>query len=605
MAEIYRARTLGIGGFEKYYAIKKILPHLTENQEFITMLIDEAKIVVSLQHANIVQVLELGKVGDSYFIAMEYVHGMDLVTILKTCAYNNFMMPFEHTVHIGMSACSGLYHAHSKKDSSGATLGIIHRDISPHNVLLSYDGEVKVIDFGVAKASIKMTHTMSGIIKGKLLYMAPEQAMAKQIDHRADLFALGLVLYKMTTHQLPFEGENEFQIYNKLVQGKVVPPKKHNPKIPDKLSDLILKSLKKKPEQRFQDAFRFRNALGSVLSEIAPGYSSSRLARFMETYFPPRPLQNPEPIEPAPDVSLVGSPPPTAEPGYPDLFSGASPALMTSAPAQSGAAQAQGQRGPDLPYGDPNSWSQQGYAPPGAQGPAAPASPSALRTPAGGLVGPRDPTVQVRVPYGVSLLNQETVPASAGLRAEDLFPDGFPPTGSGDYDPRPLDAELKGVRRSLGAKVFVGVLVFLVLLFGGIVGTYHVLEFIAGSPGGSGGRGRPRVEPVAALDSGPGGGDAADAADQGAPDVRTGSVEVSDREPGAGEIRVQLHSLPPGADVLQGVDEYVGQTNLAIIKRQKRGAKLRFTFQKDGYRTERRMIPLDRDRKVLVRLRRR
>ena len=360
MAEIYRARTLGIGGFEKYYAVKKILPHLTENQEFITMLIDEAKIVVSLQHANIVQVLELGKVSDSYFIAMEYVHGMDLATILKTCAYNNFMIPYEHTVHIGMSVCSGLYHAHSKKDGGGVNLGIIHRDVSPHNVLLSYDGEVKVIDFGVAKASIKMTHTMSGIIKGKLLYMAPEQAMAKDIDHRADLFAVGLILYKMTTHQLPFEGDNEFQIYNKLVQGKVVPPKKHNPKIPDKLNDLILKSLKKKPDQRFQDAFRFRNALGSVLSEISPGYSSSRLAQFMETYFPPRPLQNPEPIAERPEVSLVGTPPPTSQPPYPDLFNGASPGLMTSAPAHGGAPAQTPQPGPDLPYGVPEAWPGQG-----------------------------------------------------------------------------------------------------------------------------------------------------------------------------------------------------------------------------------------------------
>ena len=171
MAEVFRARTIGIGGFEKWVAIKKVLPHLSENKEYMTMLIDEAKIAVTLNHANIAQVLDLGKISESYYIAMEYVHGMDLATILKTCAYNNFTIPFEHTIHVAMQVCAGLFHAHAKTDEQGVNLGIIHRDVSPHNVLVSYDGEVKVIDFGVAKASIKMTHTMSGIIKGKLLYM--------------------------------------------------------------------------------------------------------------------------------------------------------------------------------------------------------------------------------------------------------------------------------------------------------------------------------------------------------------------------------------------------------------------------------------------------
>ncbi len=595
MAEIYRARTVGIGGFEKYCAIKKILPHLSENQEFITMLIDEAKIVVSLQHANIVQVLDLGRIDNSYYIAMEYVHGMDLATIIKTCAYNNFMMPYEHTVYIAMQVCSGLYHAHSKTDSAGRNLGIIHRDISPHNILISYDGQVKIIDFGVAKASIKMSHTMSGIIKGKLLYMAPEQAMAKEIDHRADLFALGLVLYKMTTFKLPFEGENEFQIYNKLVQGKVVPPKRLNPDIPDSLNEVILKALKRKPSARYQDAFQFRTALSQVLAELAPGYSASRLAQFMETYFPPRPVATPPP----PTAEQVNQALEAEADMYASLLEGGEDVLSSTAYSQGGAT---GQ----LPG------SQDG-APPviegaGPLGPGHVAGPSyqGMPPPPSHGIGQFERTVKVSTPYGVGLLSGETIPAAANLSVDELVPDGLPDVRT----PVPP-------RYGLGFKIFIGVVVFLVLLFAGIVGGYQLLVYLsapkadsvhvaARRPSASRGARHPRGEvadvPGEDVDI-VGGAARPGRAHDGAEAMGRDGPREGER-PGPGEIRITLQSIPQGAEIYQGILR-IGQTDMTIFKKRKKGAKIRFRFIKEGYREVQRTVSLDRDRRVLVRLRRR
>lgn len=638
MAEIYRARTVGIGGFEKFCAIKKILPHLNENQEFITMLIDEAKICVSLQHANIVQVFDLGKINESYYIAMEYVHGMDLATILKTCAYNNFIFPFEHTVHIGMQVCSALYHAHNQLDASGKNLGIIHRDISPHNILISYDGEVKIIDFGVAKASIKMTHTMSGIIKGKLLYMAPEQAMAKDIDLRADLFSLGLVLYKMTTHQLPFEGENEFQIYNKLVQGKVLPPKKHNPRIPDSLDELILKALRKRPQERFQDAFELRNALAQVLAELAPGYSNSRLAQFMETYFPPRPLVNPEPISAPSIISPLDASADSLS--YEELFNSDS-GLLASSPPTLGSGAAAGAypgRAPAAilpPKPDP--------AEPGRGTPASGRAASESGGPYGaghragpshaGLVPPmpqglgrHDQTVRVSVPFGVSLLSQETVPASAALFASDLFGDG---TGDGlDAGSDGVPDELRSPRRLLALKVFLGALAFIALLLIGIFGGYYLLEklstpevavtFTPGKPASrlaatSAAPGRAEDDRTkgkaagnsqqAGRDPGAAGSEGSGAAVPLADGARDGAATAGGSEPppGAATVTIILESIPEGAEVYQD-SVFVGRTPTELRKPQKEGAKIRFTLRKEGHRTRMITVPLDKDQKSLVRL---
>ena len=285
MAEIYRATMPGIGGFEKTVAIKKILPHLAENEEFITMLIDEARIIVSIDHYNIAQVYDLGRIDDSYYIAMEYIHGPDLSDVIKGMARRNQYVPIPHAIYIGSCICAGLHVAHAKTDEQGNPLNIVHRDVSPHNVLLSYAGDVKIIDFGVAKASTKETHTKMGVIKGKLLYMAPEQAKAEDIDGRSDLFAAGLIIYKMVTNQLPFQGENEFQIYNNILNKQITPPKILNPDVPDAFNDVIMKLLARNPDDRYQDGYAAKQDLDRALHQIAPGYTVNRLSRFIDENF--------------------------------------------------------------------------------------------------------------------------------------------------------------------------------------------------------------------------------------------------------------------------------------------------------------------------------
>ncbi len=286
MAEIYRAtRPGGLGSFEQVLAIKKILPHLVENDEYITMLIDEARLVVGLNHANIAKVFDLGQIDNSYYIAMEYVHGVDISTIIKDAQRNQRHIPYEHIAYIMSGLCMGLHVAHHATNQQGQPLNIIHRDISPHNVLISFAGDVKVIDFGVAKASSKEGQTQVGVIKGKLLYMAPEQAMAGNIDGRADLFAAGLVMYKMLTWELPFQGDNEFQIYSNILNKEIVPPKVLNPGIPDELNQICMKLLQRDVQQRYQDGYSAKKDFDRALHRIAPGYNPSRLGRFIEDNF--------------------------------------------------------------------------------------------------------------------------------------------------------------------------------------------------------------------------------------------------------------------------------------------------------------------------------
>jgi serine/threonine protein kinase len=189
MAEVFKAKAFGVEGFERLVAVKRILPSIAEDQEFITMFVDEAKIAVQLTHANIAQIFDLGRVGDSYFIAMEYVHGKDLRAIFDRARKRGETVPVPMACYVAMKICEGLDYAHNKKDAAGRDLHLVHRDVSPQNVLLSYDGEVKVIDFGIAKAAGKAGKTQAGILKGKFGYMSPEQVRGLPLDRRSDIFA--------------------------------------------------------------------------------------------------------------------------------------------------------------------------------------------------------------------------------------------------------------------------------------------------------------------------------------------------------------------------------------------------------------------------------
>ena len=190
MAEIFKARLDGIGGFHRTFAIKRILPHLTANPEFVDMLVDEAKVAGLLSHANIVQILDLGSIDQQYYIAMEFVNGRDLGQILARCADKGITLPVPHAVYVLLEMLKGLEYAHNRQVMRGgrpAPLNIVHRDISPANVLLSFQGEVKLTDFGIAKASVKALETMSGVVKGRFDYMSPEQASGGTIDQRSEI----------------------------------------------------------------------------------------------------------------------------------------------------------------------------------------------------------------------------------------------------------------------------------------------------------------------------------------------------------------------------------------------------------------------------------
>ncbi|MFI5289596.1 MAG: serine/threonine protein kinase, partial [Polyangia bacterium] len=208
MAEIYVAKTAGVGGFEKLIALKVIHPNFSEDPEFVQMLVDEAKLSVQLQHANIVQTFDLGRIDEQYYIAMELIDGIDLYRLLRQASEKEIDFPFEVAAFIAQETSSGLDYAHRKRDSKGRPLKIVHRDVSPQNVLVSYDGQVKIVDFGIAKAALRGQQTAAGVIKGKYYYMSPEQAWGDPIDARSDVFSTGILLYEMLVGQMLYLEED-------------------------------------------------------------------------------------------------------------------------------------------------------------------------------------------------------------------------------------------------------------------------------------------------------------------------------------------------------------------------------------------------------------
>jgi serine/threonine protein kinase len=284
MAEVFKAKRTGVEGFEKVVAVKRILPHLSDNKEFVDMFIDEAKMVAGLTHPNIVQISDLGKLEKSYYIAMEYVHGRDLRSILRRAKDRGLRLPLDLTVLIVSRVCSALEFAHRKKDERGRPMLIVHRDISPQNILISFEGEVKLTDFGIAKAATKARITDAGALRGKLLYMSPEQAWGKPMDRRSDVFSLGIVFYEMVTDQKPFLGSSEMSILEMVRECRVAPPSDVNPRIPEKLEKVVMTALERDPDHRYQDAAEMYRDLDRVLHERQPP-TANELTRFMELLF--------------------------------------------------------------------------------------------------------------------------------------------------------------------------------------------------------------------------------------------------------------------------------------------------------------------------------
>jgi serine/threonine protein kinase len=261
MAEIHRAKTFGAAGFEKEYAIKLIIPSLVDDTEFVDMFINEAKIVVNLYHANIVQVFDLGEIDDQYYIAMEYVHGKDLLDILARCAKRGVKIPLNIVLFVTMEMLKGLNFAHQAKDPYGEDLNIIHRDISPSNIMISYAGDVKVGDFGVAKAAIQRSLADNDTLKGKVGYMSPEQVMGETIDHRSDIFSAGIVLFEALSMSRLFVGDSDLDVMLKVRDADVEEAFDRIESVPDELKSIVRRALRKDPDERYQTAGDFYQAL--------------------------------------------------------------------------------------------------------------------------------------------------------------------------------------------------------------------------------------------------------------------------------------------------------------------------------------------------------
>jgi serine/threonine protein kinase len=283
MAEVFLGKAYGAEGFERLLAIKKILPTMVEDEEFITMFLDEARISVQLNHPNVVQIHELGRQDENFYIAMDYVAGKDLRTILERYRRRSEVMPTAQAAYLAQRMAEGLDYAHRKKDARGAELHIVHRDVSPQNILVSYSGEVKIIDFGIAKAANRAQKTQAGILKGKFGYMSPEQVRGLPIDRRSDIFAMGVVFFEMLTGEKLFAGESDFSTLEKVRNAEVPSPRQFNANIPPALEKVVYKALAREVEDRYQWAGEFAEDLKRILGPN--GYGENQLQGFMGEAF--------------------------------------------------------------------------------------------------------------------------------------------------------------------------------------------------------------------------------------------------------------------------------------------------------------------------------
>ncbi len=285
MAELFKAKRRGVQGFQKIVAIKRILPHLVENEDFVTMFIDEAKLAAQLNHPNIAQIYDLGKIEDTFYIAMEYVEGHDLRKILKKCKEKGCQIPEPIVLFVASKVLSALDYAHRKKGLDNKDLHIVHRDISPQNIILSLEGDVKLVDFGIAKAATKASQTQAGALKGKLLYMSPEQAWGEAVDKRSDLFSLGSVMYEALTGKKCFLADSEINILEKVRNVDYVPIREVNPRVSEKTARIIDKALTKDKEKRYQSAKEMEQDILDVLNSLPYTVNERIVAEFINALY--------------------------------------------------------------------------------------------------------------------------------------------------------------------------------------------------------------------------------------------------------------------------------------------------------------------------------
>ncbi len=313
MAEVWLARSSSIGGFEKLLAIKRMQPRLSTNQAFVSMFIDEARLTVALSHPNIVQIFDFGRVDDDYFMAMEYVEGADLSALAKRCRVVGQPFPVDATAFIMKGVFDGLAYAHMRRDRNGREAGIVHRDISPQNVLVSFDGAIKVSDFGIAKARSEIDDTQRGELFGKLAYVSPEQCRGETVDAQADIWAAGVVLHEMLTNERLFSRSSDFETMAAVESGSIPTPSSKNPDVPPELDELVMHALARPLEARLSSAREAAERTALILNKHYPTMSQYRLSEvILELYeqHPPRLVPSPPEEEDEEEHTHDHRPPP-------------------------------------------------------------------------------------------------------------------------------------------------------------------------------------------------------------------------------------------------------------------------------------------------------
>jgi serine/threonine protein kinase len=298
MAEIHLARASGISGFEKLVVLKRILPQFAVNEDFVEMFLDEARLAASLDHANIVQVYDVGQVGRSYFMAMEYLQGQDVRNIQTASRRHGRSLSIGEALSIAIPTAAGLHYAHEKRGTDGRALDIVHRDVSPANVIVTRDGCVKLVDFGIAKSAMRNTQTRAGTLKGKISYMSPEQCRGETIDRRSDVFALGIMLYELICGVRPFNGDNEYAILSQIIGSTAPAPSLRDPEFPAELERILLKALQPRPQDRYPSTRELQadlEAYARVLRlEVGPMVLAQLLEELKFTYRTDAKAQLPE-----------------------------------------------------------------------------------------------------------------------------------------------------------------------------------------------------------------------------------------------------------------------------------------------------------------------
>lgn len=283
MAEVFIGEAQSVQGFKKKVAIKRVLPHLAQNKNFIGMFLDEARLGARLSHANIVSVFDIGAADDTYFIVMEFVDGCNLKKIIEVLRKQGRTVPFKEAVYMTMHACRGLSFAHELLSDDGEEMDIVHRDVSPPNILVSKRGEVKVTDFGLAKATTQLEKTDPGVVKGKFSYLSPEAARGEDVDERADIFALGIVLWEMLAGRRLFLGETDYQTVKLVQQAQVPSLSKISPEVDEEFEGILAKALTPDPNERYQNAREFEDALAGYLFSHQKKVTATDIANLVKS----------------------------------------------------------------------------------------------------------------------------------------------------------------------------------------------------------------------------------------------------------------------------------------------------------------------------------